>query len=77
MVWGEAMAFIMGKGSWDFMLSRDSPSHAQQKQLMGTSLYRDQWHQQIKDFYEYITLRLLHEKSCNIAGVNQVDITRE
>ena len=74
---GEATAFIMGKGGWDFMLSGDSPSHAQQKQLMGTSLYRDQWHQQIEDFYEYITLRLLHEKSCKIAGVNQVDITRE
>jgi len=76
-VWGEATGFLMGKGGWDFMLSGDSPIHAKQKQLMGTSLYRDQWHQQIKDFYEYITLRLLHEKSCRIAGLNQVDITRE
>ena len=76
-VWGEAAGFLMGKGGWDFMLSGDSPSHAKQKQLMGTSLYRDQWHQQVKDFYEYITLRLLREKSCKIAGLNQVDITRE
>ena len=31
----------------------------------------------IKDFYEHITLKLLTEKSCKIAGINQVDITRE
>jgi len=43
----------------------------------GACLYRDKWHQQIKDFYEYITLKLLTEKSCKIAGINQVDITRE
>lgn len=77
MVWGEATAHIMGQGGWDFMLSGDSPFHAKQKKLMGEALYKDGWHQQIKDFYEYITLRLLHEKSCKIAGVNQVDITRE
>jgi linoleate 10R-lipoxygenase len=40
-------------------------------------LYRDQWHSHVKHFYDYITLRLLHEKSCEIAGINQVDITRE
>lgn len=77
MISGDATAFIMGKGGWDFMLSGDSPLHAKQKQLMGASIYCEKWHQEIKDFYEYITLRLLHEKSCKIAGVNQVDITRE
>jgi len=41
------------------------------------ALYRDNWHKEIKEFYEYITLRLLHEKSCKIAGINQVDVTRE
>ena len=44
---------------------------------MKKALYRDNWHKEIKDFYEYITLRLLHENSCKIAGINQVDITRE
>ena len=44
---------------------------------MAASLYRDKWHEQIKDFYEHITLKLLTEKSCKIAGTNQVDITRE
>ena len=32
--WGDATAFIMGKGGWDFMLSGDSPLHAKQKKLM-------------------------------------------
>lgn len=39
--------------------------------------FRDKWQQQIKEFYEYITLKLLKEKSCKLAGINQVDITRE
>ena len=38
---------------------------------------RDNWHKAVKDFYEYITIRLLHEKSFKIAGINHVDITRE
>jgi hypothetical protein len=28
-------------------------------------------------FYEYVALRLLHEKSYKLAGVNEVDVTRE
>lgn len=67
----------MGKQGLDFMLAGDTSFHAKQRELMGACLYRDQWHEQIKDFYEYITLRLLTEKSCKIAGINQVDITRE
>lgn len=75
--WGEGLGWLMGKGGLDFMLAGDSKFHGKQRQLMHQALYRDQWHQQIKDFYEYITLKLLKEKSCKIAGVNQVDITRE
>ena len=44
---------------------------------MGGALYRENWHKEVTAFYEETTLRLLHEKSCKIAGVNQVDITRE
>jgi linoleate 10R-lipoxygenase len=76
-VWTEPFGFLMGKGGLDFMLSGDTPFHAKQRKLMGESLYRDKWHQQIKDFYEYTTLKLLTEKSCKIAGINFVDITRE
>ncbi|KAI9845144.1 MAG: hypothetical protein M1837_005029 [Sclerophora amabilis] len=76
-MWGEGFDFLMGKGGMDFMLSGDTKFHNQQRQLMGKALYRDQWHQQVKDFYEFITLKLLKEKSFKIAGTNQVDITRD
>ena len=75
--WQEPLIYLMGKAGGDFMLSGDTPLHAKQRKLMGEALYRDGWHQQVKDFYEYITLKLLHEKSCKIAGRNMVDITRE
>lgn len=44
---------------------------------MKESLFRDKWHLQVKQYYEYITLKLLHEKSFKLAGINHVDITRE
>ena len=75
--WGEGLGWLMDKGGLDFMLAGDSTFHTKQRQLMHKALYRENWHQQIKDFYEYITLKLLREKSCKIAGINQVDITRE
>ncbi|GAB1194551.1 hypothetical protein APSETT444_003797 [Aspergillus pseudonomiae] len=41
------------------------------------SLNNDQWRNSIKEFYEDITAKLLQEKSGNLAGIKQVDITRE
>lgn len=76
-VWGDATAFVFGKGGYDFMLSGDTERHSKQRETMSKALYQDKWHQAVKDFYEDITLRLLQEKSCKIAGINQVDITRE
>lgn len=75
--WGEALGFLMGKGGLDFMLSGDSKFHSQQNKTMGKALYRENWHQNIKDFYEETTLKLLHQKSFKLAGTNMVDITRE
>ncbi|KAI9695134.1 MAG: hypothetical protein M1820_008902 [Bogoriella megaspora] len=75
--WGAATAFVMGKGGGDFMLSGDTAFNAQQRKTMAKSLYREKWHQQVKDFYEYITLKLLHDKSYKVAGINHVDITRD
>ncbi|KAI9876483.1 MAG: hypothetical protein M1830_006422 [Pleopsidium flavum] len=60
--WGEGFEWLMSKGGLDFMLSGVSNFHTQQRKLMGKALYRDQWHQQVKDFYEFITLKLLREK---------------
>ena len=76
-MWNDGLEWLMGKGGLDFMLGGDTSFHTKQRELMGASLYRENWHQQVKEFYEYITLRLLTEKSCKIAGINQVDITRE
>ncbi|KAL8737471.1 MAG: hypothetical protein Q9181_001659, partial [Wetmoreana brouardii] len=75
--WGEATGWLFGKGGLDFMLSGDTKFHAQQKQTMGKALFRENWHQHIKDFYEQITLKLLHQKSFKLAGTNMVDITRD
>ncbi|KAI9888686.1 MAG: hypothetical protein M1814_006542 [Vezdaea aestivalis] len=75
--WNEGLGWIMDKGGLDFMLSGDTPFHTKQRQLMSKALYKDKWHQQIKEFYEYITLKLLHEKSHKMNGTNQVDITRD
>jgi linoleate 10R-lipoxygenase len=72
--WGEATGYVFGKGGPD---SGDSSSHTKQLEDMSKVLPGDQWRKHVKDFYEEITLALLHEKSCKIAGINQVDITRE
>jgi hypothetical protein len=44
---------------------------------MGKSLYKDTWKAHLKEFYEYITQRLIAENSYDLAGVQQVDIIRE
>ena len=70
--WGEATGYCMGKGGWDFMLSGDSQFHHKQKKTMAAALYHGGWQKEIQAFYEDITLRLLHENSYKLAGVNQV-----
>ena len=76
-MWTKGCGHMVGKGGLDCCLSGDTDFHKKQKQVMAKSLYRDQCHSHVKHFYEYIRFRLLHEKSCKIAGINQVDITRE
>ena len=76
-MWNDGLEWLMGKGGRDSMFGGDTSFHAKQRKLMSTSLYRDKWHEEVKEFFEYITLKLLTEKSCKIAGINQVDITRE
>ena len=75
--WADGLGFLMGKGGREFMLAGDSPFHAGQKRLMREALYGEKWHQEIKQFYEATTLKLLRQKTRKIAGVKQVDITRE
>ncbi|CEL05332.1 Putative Psi-producing oxygenase A [Aspergillus calidoustus] len=61
----------------NFMISGDIPPNAASRKMMESALYRDNWEDEVKKFYEQITLRLLHQKSYQLAGVYQVDIVRD
>lgn len=76
-MWNDGLGFVMGKGGEKFCLGGDTVFHRKQRQTMHDLIYREKWHEHVKHFYEYTTLRLLHEKSCKIAGINQVDLTRD
>ena len=79
--WGKAIKFLMQNSGKefgaDFMLSGDAPVHANSRRVVSAALYRDKWEDEVKDFYEEITLRLLREKSYRVSGTNQVDIVRD
>lgn len=79
--WGKAITFLMHNNGKeygaDFMLSGDFEINARSRQLMNTALYRNTWEQEVRSFYEKMTLQLLHEKSYKLGGVNQVDIIRD
>lgn len=75
--WDQASTYPEGGEGGDLMPRGDARFHAKQKEIMNASFYQENWKQSTKDFYEDITLRLLHKHSCKLAGLNQVDITRE
>lgn len=79
--WGKAIKFLMHNSGKefgaDFMLSGDAPANTNSRNIMGSALYRDKWEDEVKSFYENITLQLLREKSYKISGTNQVDIVRD
>ena len=80
-VTGKAIEFIMHNSGRafgaDFMLSGDEPVNAKSRCIMSAALYRNKWEDEVKHFYESITLQLLREKSYKISGANQVDIIRD
>lgn len=59
------------------MLAGDSPPNAASRAVMSPALYRQDWENSVKLFYEDITLRLLRDKSYKIGKANQVDIVRD
>ncbi len=79
--WGKAIKFLMHNSGKefgaDFMLSGDAPDNANSRRIMAPALYRDKWEDEVKSFYEKITLQLLRENSYQISGTNQVDIVRD
>lgn len=76
-MWNDGLGSVMGTEGEKFCLGGDSVFHQKQRQTMGQLIYREKWHDNIRDFYEQITLQLLHEKSCKVANINQVDLTRD
>ncbi|KAL1969515.1 hypothetical protein VTN77DRAFT_8953 [Rasamsonia byssochlamydoides] len=79
--WGEAIEFLMHKRNHhygrDYMLAGDGVPNAESRKMMQAVMYSGHWESEVKKFYEDITLKLLREHSCKVAGVNQVDIVRD
>lgn len=79
--WGKKLEFILSRDGQsygrDFMLSGDRPANAASRKMIHNALYRDKWESEVRSFYEDITLQLLKKHSYKIAGVNQVDISRD
>lgn len=60
------------------MLSGDGPFFAQRRDQMSKCLYQNKWKDNIRAFYEEITIKLLRQWSYKIGDkTNQVDIIRD
>jgi hypothetical protein len=75
--WGEAIEYIMGPASRDFMLAGDGKLNAESRAMVSKALYVADWDKEIRNFYTTKTRELLAEKSAKIANFNQVDIIRD
>ncbi|KEY73451.1 hypothetical protein S7711_07480 [Stachybotrys chartarum IBT 7711] len=75
--WHEGFELLMGKGGGQFMLSGDSPAHAEQRRVLEKILYQPAWRTAVKSFYADVARRLLAEKSYTLAGQRNVDIVRD
>lgn len=65
--WSRGMLELFGKGEWD----------AKQRQVMGQAFNTEEFPKLVKQFYQEITLRLIQGSGAKLAGINQVDITRD
>ncbi|KAF3048232.1 hypothetical protein E8E12_011394 [Didymella heteroderae] len=75
--WGEAMEYIMGNASRDFMLAGDGKKNAESRAMVSKALYVADWDKEVRSYYTAKTQELLAEKSAKIANFNQVDIIRD
>lgn len=48
-----------------------------QAKVIDETFAQDSWREEVKQFYQDITQKLLKRNSVKIAGINQIDITRE
>ncbi|KAJ5137335.1 hypothetical protein N7526_003568 [Penicillium atrosanguineum] len=65
--WSRSMDDLFGKGEWD----------SKQRAAMGQAFNTEDFPKLVKKFYEDITIRLISEKGAKLAGINQIDITRD
>lgn len=75
--WGTAIEYLMGQPAKDFMLAGDGKKNSISRSIMSKALYVPDWEKEVRSFYAAKTRELLAEKSCKIAGFNQVDIIRD
>jgi hypothetical protein len=75
--WGDAMEYIMGTASRDFMLAGDGPKNAQSREMVKKALFVADWDKEVRSYYTAKTRELLKEKSAKIADFNQIDIIRD
>jgi len=76
-MWNHGLGSVLGKAGEKFSFGGDFVFREKQKEVMQELTVQDNWHSHVKHFYEHITLRLLHQHTVKIAGINQVDITRD
>ncbi|KAF2629834.1 heme peroxidase [Macroventuria anomochaeta] len=75
--WGEAMEYIMGSASRDFMLAGDGKKNAESREMVRKALYVADWDKEVRSYYTAKTRELLVEKSAKISNFNQIDIIRD
>ncbi|KAH7322623.1 heme peroxidase [Stachybotrys elegans] len=75
--WQQGFELLMGEPGGRFMLSGDSPLHAQQRKCMEALLYKGEWRAAVKAFYAQAAEQLLAEKSYVLGGKRHVDIIRD
>ena len=80
--WGkDSINFLLRHNDLDYgakyMISGDAPVNAQSRNLMKPALYTRNWKEEVKNFYEDITLELLHRNAYQLAGTSQIDIVRD
>jgi linoleate 8R-lipoxygenase / 9,12-octadecadienoate 8-hydroperoxide 8R-isomerase len=82
-IWGEGVEIMMRDATAgisygiDPMLSPECPRNAISKSLRETALNQAKWEQEVRKFFEHITLKLLHQNSYRIAGETEVDIVKD
>ncbi|PBP23131.1 heme peroxidase [Diplocarpon rosae] len=81
--WGEAIVFMTSNAKRlsgvDFALAGDNPPNTASRIMMKKAIHPDNWHYEVKSFYEQTTAKLLRDYGFKVPGksIYQVDIVRD